>query len=166
MTHNALVQKAVTHLAYSLRCNPVFGERNCQRTSETPDAIGWQGGVCHLIECKASLADFRADANKIFRKMPEQGMGNYRYYMMPTTVWEQTSCGAAEIPANWGLLLVDERGQIERRRFTPKAERQVSNIVAERDYLRSRVLAIQSYGKTMSATHIPEATTLKPQEPL
>jgi len=33
-------------------------------SSETPDAIGWHGAQSYLIECKASLADYRADAQK------------------------------------------------------------------------------------------------------
>lgn len=66
MTHEELVQRAVRWLSGTRRCNPVYaGNASC---SEIPDAIGWsscwkwKGST--VIECKASLSDFRADAKK------------------------------------------------------------------------------------------------------
>lgn len=67
-----------------VRCPLVLSEIHTS-TSETPDAIGFfQGGSCSiLIECKTSVSDFYSDRSKPFRKQPELGMGNFRWYMTP-----------------------------------------------------------------------------------
>jgi len=44
---------------------------------ESPDALGWKSSESTtLVECKASRADFLADAKKFFREHPEYGMGD------------------------------------------------------------------------------------------
>jgi hypothetical protein len=60
-----------------------------------------------LIECKASLADLRADKSKPVRKSGlddsgDPGMGRMRYYMLPKGVAQ-----ISDIPAGWGFLEVD-----------------------------------------------------------
>jgi len=39
--------------------------------------------MSYMIECKATRSDFLSDKTKPFRKKPERGVGNYRYYMTP-----------------------------------------------------------------------------------
>ena len=69
------------------------GNFRTQGIKENPDAIGWryswgnasnEGSV--LVECKTSRADFKKDFSKSFRIEPEQGIGNWRYYMCPTDI--------------------------------------------------------------------------------
>lgn len=82
----------------------VLGEPFRDRTSsqETPDAIGWRGcGTSILIECKASRQDFLADAKKPFRRNPELGMGNWRFYLSPDGIVR-----IEDLPVGWGLLWV------------------------------------------------------------
>ncbi len=66
---------------------------------ETPDAIGWRGRHSLLIECKASLDDFRADRAKPFRRDPASGMGARRYFCAPLGLIKP-----GQLPTGWGLL--------------------------------------------------------------
>lgn len=81
------------------RCDYVVTEMSGYSIREEADAIGWKGGASTLVECKASRSDFHADKRKPFREFPEQGMGNYRYYMTPPKL-----IVADELPPNWGLI--------------------------------------------------------------
>ena len=68
-------------------------------TQEQPDAIGWRDGVSILIEAKASRADFLSDKKKSFRANPENGMGDWRFYICPPEVIKPE-----DLPEGWGLL--------------------------------------------------------------
>ena len=52
-----------------------------------------------VIECKASRADFLADARKSFRTNPEEGLGCERFYLTTPGL-----ISANELPKGWGLL--------------------------------------------------------------
>jgi hypothetical protein len=67
---------------------------------ETPDVFGL-GYTTMLVECKATRSDFLADSDKPFRRNPEQGLGDLRYYFAPEGVIR-----VEELPANWGLVEV------------------------------------------------------------
>jgi hypothetical protein len=110
MTHDELVEIGMKWL--STRCPVVITELSSD-AGECPDVIGYHGRVhdigygTHLIECKTSISDFKADAKKIYRRRPEIGMGDYRYYM--------TSKGLLNIhsiPDGWGLLEVCDKGKV------------------------------------------------------
>ncbi len=83
------------------RCSVVITDMT-HGGAETPDAIGWAGTVSTLVECKTSVADFRADALKSFRRYPDSGMGNQRYFCAPKGMIKVT-------PEGWGLLEYDGR---------------------------------------------------------
>ncbi len=97
--HAQLVTAAVDWLRYKYRCGVVLSEQYCA-TGEVPDAIGWKG-MCRsvVIECKASRADFLADAKKPFRTNPEEGLGCERFYLAPAGM-----IAPSELPKDWGLL--------------------------------------------------------------
>jgi hypothetical protein len=97
--HSALVTRAVEWLRTEYRCGIILSEQYCA-TGEVPDAIGWKG-FCRsvVVECKASRADFLADANKPFRLKPEEGLGAERLYLAPEGI-----ISPQELPKNWGLL--------------------------------------------------------------
>lgn len=65
---------------------------------EIPDAIGFNGELTTLIECKASRQDFLNDGKKLYRKRTT-GMGSLRYYLAPAGL-----LALEEIPGPWGLL--------------------------------------------------------------
>ena len=75
--------------------------------TEIPDAIGWSHGgmVSIVIECKTSRADFRSDFQKVARRSPQFGVGNYRFYMAPVGVIARE----ALTEMGWGLLEVSGR---------------------------------------------------------
>lgn len=103
MTHKQLVKKAKAWLTKSHR---VVLTELATSTSETPDAIGFKGtseAGSTLIECKTSRADFHADKHKHFRREPERGMGDRRYFMAPKGVLSPD-----DLPEGWGLLEVTE----------------------------------------------------------
>jgi hypothetical protein len=87
------------------RCGVVLSEQACA-SGEMPDAIGWKK-ACHsvVIECKASRADFLADASKPWRQRPETALGAERYYLAP----DGLIC-VDDLPTGWGLLCVADGG--------------------------------------------------------
>lgn len=97
--HAQLVALAVQWLRRHYRCGVILSEQYCA-TGEVPDVIGWKG-VCKsvLVECKASRADFLADAGKPFRQQSEGAMGSQRFYLAP-----QGLISREELPRHWGLL--------------------------------------------------------------
>jgi hypothetical protein len=97
--HALMVKRAVDWLRRSYKCGVILSEQYCA-TGEVPDVIGWRG-YCKsvLVECKVSRADFLADAEKPFRRNPEEGMGSQRFYLAPAGVIRRE-----ELPKNWGLL--------------------------------------------------------------
>lgn len=106
-THCLLVKKAAEWLRkkHSVVITEMAGGSEC------PDAIGFTAGLSTLIECKASRADFWADAKKPFRLYPPGGMGVFRYYMAPADMIK-----SEEIPENWGLLELFEGGRVRAKR--------------------------------------------------
>lgn len=99
MTHSELVESAAKWL--KKKCSVVLTE--IVTTGETPDAIGWQGTHSILIECKVSYSDFVADRKKYFRRYPEIGVGNHRYFLATLGL-----LSVDELPSKWGLLEITE----------------------------------------------------------
>lgn len=98
MSHAELVERAERWLLRTCGCGFVLTELSSD-SREIPDAIGWRRCRSYLIECKTSRSDFSADAKKPFRRKPEQGMGNLRYYMTPPGL-----VTTDDLPERWGLL--------------------------------------------------------------
>lgn len=105
MTHEQLVLLARKWLVKARKCGIVITEKHAPH-GESPDAIGWTGRNSTLIECKASLADFRRDKDKWFRSSAP-GLGQQRFYMAEVGV-----IPVDELPEGWGLLEV--RGNVVR----------------------------------------------------
>lgn len=97
MIHADLVEQAAIWLRTHRKCSIVLTELGT--TGETPDAIGWRGTHSTLVECKVSRADFIADADKFFRRHPESGIGQHRFFLtLPGIVTTES------VPFGWGLL--------------------------------------------------------------
>ena len=96
--HALLIERGATWLQ-SQKCVVIVTDLT-HYGSETPDVIGWKaGGWSVLIECKASRSDFHADKHKSFRRYPEMGMGDNRFYLAPAGLLKPE-----EMPMGWGLL--------------------------------------------------------------
>ena len=95
MTHDELIQRSERWLRNTMRCRPVLSE--AYTANERADAIGWCGGISHLVECKVSIGDFYADR----RKTPRfgKGLGHFRWFLTPPGLLR----GRTLLPL-WGLL--------------------------------------------------------------
>jgi len=98
---------------------------------EKPDVIGWNGCSSIMIEVKVGRGDFLQDFKKPFRKYPEKGVGQYRYYYCPDGLIKEN-----EIPEKWGLLYLNDKNKIE---IIKVAEIQRANMIAERNILISLI---------------------------
>lgn len=95
MKHCDLVEKARVKLFVKY---PIVITELVTYAGEEPDAIGFNGWESCLIECKVTKSDFYVDKKKIFRRLPEYGVGNYRYYLTPKDLLK-----GSQLPDNWGL---------------------------------------------------------------
>jgi len=102
MSHDALIIRAQRWLYNTVHCGYVATEVVCG--FETPDALGFRSTFSVLIECKTSRSDFRADFKKFARKYPQNGLGNYRFYMTEPGLLQPQ-----ELPEHWGLLEVHNK---------------------------------------------------------
>ncbi|KKN47021.1 hypothetical protein LCGC14_0667130 [marine sediment metagenome] len=94
---------------------------------EEPDVIGFRSEASILVECKATRQDFLSDKTKEFRKCPEQGMGQYRFYLVNKDVVE-----TSEITNGWGLLVAQKNNV---RILKDSKEFESFNYMAERELL-------------------------------
>lgn len=144
-------------------CSVVLTEMVTQ-VSETPDVLGWYGGVSIVIEAKASRADFLADRKKSFRRHPENGLGQFRYYIAPKAM-----ITASELPDGWGLIEVsgDDAGRVrvarESQVFSARHDNEVAvliSLVRRLDVEPGKHVSIMVYVKQSPA---PAATaTIEP----
>ena len=100
--HDKLVKRAAFWLKKARRCHIILTEAGGTDEEsgkiERADAIGWlRPRLSFLVECKTSVADFRADSKKPHRQ--KRGMGAYRYFLAPPDIIEKV-----EIPEGWGIL--------------------------------------------------------------
>jgi hypothetical protein len=132
LTHTILVSKGVKWLraqgGKQWSAPVVFGEMVASG-NEIPDVIGFSSGGSCLIECKTSKSDFKRDKKKMFRSVPQMGMGKYRFYMCPTGLIEKN-----ELPDGWGLIYVNEKGGVK---LIVKPKAQYCNLKAEHAYMYS-----------------------------
>jgi hypothetical protein len=126
-THDELVAAAREWARRSRKCSVVVSEI-ATMASETPDVLGWHSASTHLIECKATRSDFLADRKKIFRRMPELGIGDYRWYFANQGVVKSVD----ELPASWGL--------VEMVKGKPKTVRVAARFIEKHKLNETRIL--------------------------
>ncbi len=104
MTHDELVRRVGRWLRTTKRHAVVLEEIGTDGY-ECPDVIGWCSyGETTLVECKVSVSDFDKDAKKVFRKCPDRGMGDWRWYACPEGLLQPH-----HMPLGWGLLWIGPR---------------------------------------------------------
>lgn len=109
ITHALLIEQASKWLQRK-GCSVVITDMT-HAGPETADAIGWRGKQSIVIECKASVSDFRADSKKCFRRHPEIGMGCLRYFCAMRGLLPPE-----KMPNKWGLLEWDGRKMMETKK--------------------------------------------------
>lgn len=109
MTHDELIQVGIKWLKRPYRNCDTSGHSACSvvlaelvtHAQEIPDVIGFAGHKTIVLEAKASISDFRADAKKPWRQVDFMGMGALRYF-----ICEDGLIPLVEVPEKWGLLYV------------------------------------------------------------
>jgi hypothetical protein len=123
-------------------------------TGEIPDVLGWDvsKGRSILIECKTSISDFRADAAKPFRQIPEDGIGVLRFFLAPAGLLP-----ADRLPAGWGLLEVGDTGRVTATRvsgeFPCRRDAEIALLLSVMRRLEVKDgphIAIRAYTKSLS----------------
>ena len=99
MTHAELVKAACRWLRSYKKCKPVFADFRHQYSDEIPDAIGWTRTLTHVVECKVTRSDFRADAKKR-HVVNGDSIGHRRWYLTPSGLLRSLG----ELPEGYGLL--------------------------------------------------------------
>lgn len=107
MTHNELVDLAAKWLA--TRSAVVITEMTSS-ANETPDAIGFTTRGTILVECKTSLADYRADGKKPARRREWilDCLGDKRYYLVPHSIADAVRSDLEASGSKWGLLVAQD----------------------------------------------------------
>lgn len=95
--HEQLRKRAVQWLTNTKHCGVVLSEM-VSGAREIPDAIGWKYGQSHVVECKVSRSDWRANGDKPVERA-ENGVGKLRYILCPSGLIQPE-----EIQDGWGLL--------------------------------------------------------------
>lgn len=181
-THSDLCDLAVKWLkrppsAGGHGCHIAASELKSGFNGEIPDAIGFRATNCIddgsiVVEVKTSRNDFFADKNKNHRNGRTVGMGKWRYYLTPTDL-----ISVDELPPKFGLIYVNQRGQISLVKCpfitTNQAERKsaLTNMAfLEHDVERERFLMIrllsrvgdvESYNKKLKELYNKNSTLEK-----
>lgn len=99
MTHAQLVDTGAAWLKRAWRCPVVITELHTS-AGEVPDVIGWDRmGRTIVVEAKCSKSDFASDRKKSFRRYPESGMGDFRFFITAPGLLRD-----ATLPVGWGLV--------------------------------------------------------------
>lgn len=97
MTHDELCREAARWLLSRVRCHLVMVEPVFMTADERPDAIGFHGKSCVVVECKVSKSDLRRDVKKA-KFQVGSSMGSERYYFAPKGI-----ATTSDIPDGYGL---------------------------------------------------------------
>lgn len=106
ITHAQLVARGARWL-FNTKLNPIVVT---ELTSgiETPDILGWHGGLSTEIEVKVSFSDFLADQKKSSRRDPTRGIAMRRYYLVPEELVVRID---GRQPQGWGILYLAKNGR-------------------------------------------------------
>lgn len=100
--HEYLRRCAVRWLTGSKKCTVVLSELHTA-AMEIPDAVGWNGTVSRLVECKISRNDLWANQNKPHVRA-DRGIGRYRYILVHANLISLADFNALTYYAGYGLL--------------------------------------------------------------
>ncbi|CAL9985396.1 hypothetical protein VPHK356_0090 [Vibrio phage K356] len=111
LTHDRLNELTAKWIVNNMNMSLVFVEHKTATSREIPDVLGFRDGgrtsVC--FEIKATRSDFLSDKNKPHRINPEQGVGDFRFYVAPVGVIKKS-----DLPPKWGLLEVTAAGRFKK----------------------------------------------------
>lgn len=125
MTHSELVDLTAKKAHTLFKCGLVLREMSSRNLGFFPDVFAVKKtGLSFQFEVKVSLSDFLHDKDKLHRKVQDQDVGAYRYFVVPKGLIKS---GAEHNDiknhqsANWGLIEVTDGGKfIITRGLDPK----------------------------------------------
>lgn len=118
VTHDEITKASIDFLIKVYRCSVVISElRNV--IAEVPDVFGFDWRYSVVLESKVSVADFKKDVKKEFRKKPELGIGMFRYYVVPDELITEKDL----FDKKWGIIYVSKSGKNYRFKTIKKADR-------------------------------------------
>jgi hypothetical protein len=127
MDHSQLVQIGYDALVQAGCGSAIIREPRLKGEGELPDLLGFRDPWCSILfECKASRADFLADANKPFRQNGS-GCGNLRLFIANPGVIDHSELGY-----KWGLVVVNEIDGEVHTLEEVEAQHQPANTARER----------------------------------
>lgn len=104
VTHTELVAIAAMYMS---KRQPVVLPEFFSHNAELPDVIGFKDDYSIVYEIKVSRGDFLGDKNKNFRRNPDKGMGDRRFYVVPKGMVQPE-----EMPYGWGLIYLYPSGKL------------------------------------------------------
>ncbi|MBT0554279.1 hypothetical protein [Riemerella anatipestifer] len=104
LTHNDLVE--IGYKWVVKRCGVALKEHKTI-CDEIPDVLGFNQHGSFLLEAKTSISDFLVDKNKPFRTNPDDGVGDWRFFITPKGL-----ITVDKLPPNWGLIEVSDNGKV------------------------------------------------------
>lgn len=138
LSHADVCKIACRYLKNHLNCGIIFSEVLPFGNKESPDAIGFRpDGLSILMEAKISREDFLSDKYKPFRKNPDIGMGDYRFYVCPEGVIKPE-----DLPPKWGLFYTTKRGSLK----AIKAPKQLTQLQAAEQFIKYETYCIEKGG--------------------
>lgn len=132
ITHEDLINRCEAWLSNTGKCPYIASERGSHDEIADSLGFGWNGTI--LMECKVSRRDFLADRQKVSRRVPTEGLGDYRYFVTP---WKLIA--ADEVPEPWGLIYACGRSLRTIRKAKFVRDRNLFAYAKERRLLLSEV---------------------------
>ncbi len=138
MTHSELVE--IGYKWVLNKCAFAFKELvTIGHFGEAPDVIGFRDDGSFLLEAKATINDYYSDKKKKFRKFPEYGMGDWRFYIVPKGL-----ITIDQLPEMWGLIEVNNKGKA-RMSYNPFGKGNIySNWKRNPKYEKSEIIMMKS----------------------
>lgn len=122
--------------------------------NEIPDIYFTRLGRSFVLEIKTSRADLLVDMQKSFRKHPEEGIGDYRFYLFEKNSFDYSDA----ILPGWGVVVLYFDGKKPCLEILQLSQQFKANKRAEVDYFRIRLqeclTVIKDHGLKLPRTEI------------
>lgn len=155
MNHHELCHMAAKWIRRHRRCSVVLVDVKTINTREQPDVLAWQNyGYSVLVEVKVDVQDFVRDHKKVFRRLPDRGMGQERWFAMPDGMWAKVPQvhrnlnPAGVLDSSWGLVEFDEKGKAWVR-YRPKPFKEYARAEEKRLLITSVRRVTEGWGRGM-----------------
>ena len=116
LTHEYLAKQGAKWL--KAHGYPIVKVESHSNRLEHPDVIGFNASHSAVIEVKLSKEDFLRDFNKYCRQPWFTGLGNYRFFLVPESLYAELKI---ESENKWHYLLARDDGSIYSHEIHPNS---------------------------------------------